>query len=49
MAAIAKWLSSTFAAGAIPVVLASLNFNGYGGFLCDMGFIFGHGRFLSDG
>lgn len=42
MTAIAKWLSSTLAAGAIPVAFASFNIDSVGRFLGDMGFIFGH-------
>jgi len=40
--AIAKWLSGTLSASAIPVAFARFNGNCTGGFLGDMGFVFGH-------
>ena len=39
---VAKWLSGTFATGAVPVAFSSFNINGIRGFLGDMWFIFGH-------
>ena len=46
VAAVAKWLTCTFAAGTEPVAFASFNFYGVGRFLSDMGFDVGHVLFL---
>jgi hypothetical protein len=42
MAAITKWLSGTFATGAIPVAFASFNVNSVGRLLSNMRSVFGH-------
>ncbi len=42
VAAVAKRLARTLAAGAVPIAFSGFNFNGKGRLLGDMGFLFGH-------